>query len=411
MNLFTVLFNSIRAKITPLVTKIKLWTSPSYLKTRGVMKIREFFSNILNIKPKNKNDYFTVFGWMISKKLAYAVVIAIGVLSLGYLITLRSGWFSAGDTAAIKTYKYNSVLLRYADATVRIKAHDGHIAYVGDVKDGYANGKGTLYNKEGTAVYVGEFVHNKYEGNGIEYYDSSKMKYSGQFSENMYEGRGKLYRENGSVEYEGEFSRDMKDGAGTLYDNGNNPIYKGNFTKNNIVYSELLGKTTSQVADCYTGDRMVNSDNTVFDVILTDIDAMYEGYVDSEKLTGEIEVGVVYILKDYFDTGDKKLTKMPDVEAYFQNTDYEGNSKITMGEAIAINYQNSRKDILNGTVAMDSEFVYEDYRQINGYDQDYYVYLYSFHKDGVVYTFVTKDRDNTFAFYFIEKEKGASNES
>ena len=50
-NLFQVLWATIKAKVTPVVTKIKLWTSWNFIRTRLISKIRDFFSSILNISP------------------------------------------------------------------------------------------------------------------------------------------------------------------------------------------------------------------------------------------------------------------------------------------------------------------------------------------------------------------------
>ena len=46
-NLFKVLITSAKAKVTPLVTKVKLWTSWNFIRTRVISKIRDFFASLL----------------------------------------------------------------------------------------------------------------------------------------------------------------------------------------------------------------------------------------------------------------------------------------------------------------------------------------------------------------------------
>ena len=44
-------------------------------------------------------------------------------------------------------------------------------------------------------------------------------------------------------------------------------------------------------------------------------------------------------------------------------------------------------------VEMELSSEYEDYYQVEGYDQSYTVYLYSFHRDGLIYHFICQDRE------------------
>ena len=54
-------------------------------------------------------------------------------------------------------------------------------------------------------------------------------------------------------------------------------------------------------------------------------------------------------------------------------------------------------------VEMELSSEYEDYYQVEGYDQSYTVYLYSFHRDGLIYHFICQDREEGFSFYTIER--------
>lgn len=411
-NLLQVLLAAIRARITPIVTKFRLWTNWNYIKTRVVTKVREFFVKLFDVKPRHKKDYYEMFGWMVSKKLAFAIVVVVGVLSLYYLAKTQVTSFGFGRQAnETRTYSYNSLMLRFANGTVRIKGKSGYLAYEGNVSKGAANGNGRLYNPEGTLVYTGQFENSKYEGNGSQYYDTGVMHYQGHFSNNLYEETGKLYYENGSPAYSGSFSKGMKDGEGTLYNRNGNRIYEGDFSADEIVYSALLGKSTQDVSQSYKGSRMLYESDDEFTVVMQDIDAAYVGNANANALADDMKVEQVYVLKNSFSIGGNTYTSTEELKEYFGQPEYEGNSDITMTEAICLNYEKSiaaLKDVDVSEVDMDYDVVYDDYFVIKDYDAGYSVYLYSFRKDGLLYTFVCPDRDKPFLFYFIMSEEGGA---
>ena len=202
--LLNILIQTIKSRTTGLVTKFKLYTSWNFVKTKIVVRIRDFFFNLLGVKPRDKNDYYTIGRWMFSKRLLYALVIMLGVLSLWYIST-ESAVFKRFSEEGIRTYKYNSLRLRTAKGHVKITGKSGYLAYDGYVEGGYANGEGILYNPAGNAVYTGNFEQNDYEGQGSESYPSGNLHYTGTFHKCLYEGSGTLYRENGTKEYYGEF--------------------------------------------------------------------------------------------------------------------------------------------------------------------------------------------------------------
>ena len=404
-NLFQVLLSTIKSKIVPLVSKLKMWTSWSFIRSRVIAKIRDFFSSLLNFKPRDKKDYFAVFGWLISRRLAFALVVIVGVLSIYYLAGTRMTMMSAGD-GGIRTYNYNALMLRFTNGKVRIKGKSGYLAYEGDVEGGSVTGRGTLYNPEGVAVYQGEFEKNKYQGVGTSYYPDGTMQYSGSFDNNLYQGTGKLYRENGSLCYEGEFAQGQREGNGKLYDSGNNLIYIGSFSQDQLLYSEFLGKTASEVAKCYSGSRQLYENDSEFAVILEDIDAIYMGKGDSQALDDEIRVDKIVVLKDTFQTGRDTVSSIDGLRTYFGAEIYEGNSEVTMGEAVAINYLDSVGRGQGQRVDMEVSSDYSDYALVEEYDETFPIFMHSFYKDGLIYTFMGKDKNSTFSFYSIEKEEG-----
>ena len=404
-NLFSVLISTIKSRYAAIVSKLRLWLSWNYVRTRVIGGIRDFFFRLLDVRPKNKNDYFTIFGWMVSKRLAYAGIVIVGVLSLWYIGATTKIFSKLTSNGGLRTYSYNSVLLRMAKDKVRIKAKSGYIAYEGDVSKGYATGEGSLYSKNDVLLYNGSFLKNKYEGDGSQYYDSGALHYTGAFHNNLYEGDGKLYREDGTEEYEGGFFSGKKEGHGKLMDGGNNAIYDGNFSADEIVYSELLGKSADEVRSMYFGKQIMyeESPDMGSDTVmhLKDINAMYLAQGDGSAADDANKVTQVIVLKDTFSMGSTVADDIEDLKSLMGSPIYEGNSAVILPEAIAINVLNDQKRTMNGKVDMDVTEVYSDDIIVNSIATDYPVYVYTFERGDLVYSFVCKERGGGFVFYEI----------
>ena len=403
-NLFSVLWSSIKSKFSSIVSKLRLWLSWDYIRTRVIGRIRDFFVRLFNVKPKNKDDYYTVFRWMISKRLAYLIVIIIGVLSIWYLASSLK--LFSGSSAGIPTYSYNSFLLRFASDKVRIKAKSGYVAYEGEVSKGYATGEGTLFSKDGVVLYKGKFEKNLYEGEGTQNYDSGVVHYTGTFHANLYEGQGSLYRENGTREYEGGFFEGMKDGEGKLYDAGGNPLYQGNFAADEIIYSELLGKTPKDIRDKYFGTQKMYGENEELgqDVVISleGIDVLYLAKSDGSATDDNLKAVNVIVLSDTFRSGRTEYKGIDGLKRIFGEPIYEGYSAVILPEAVAINTLSDRRSTLKGRVNMDTTAVYTDDIVVNSFDQDYSVYIYTFRRGDLIYSFVCNEQGGTFAFYEIQ---------
>ena len=386
----------------------KLWLSWNYIQARVIAKIRDFFFRILDVRPKDKNDYYTVFGWMISKRLAYAVLIIVGVLSLWYISATSKVFANFGANGGVRTYKYNSVLLRMAKNTVRIKGKSGYLAYVGEVAKGYCAGEGNLYSPSGVLLYSGGFQKNQYEGDGNQYYNDGQLEYMGSFHENLYEGEGKLYREDGTEEYEGEFWRGMKEGTGKLYDAGGNQIYEGKFSSDNIVYSEMLGKSAEEIRAMYMGKQVLYEAGDGVaggtTVLMSDIGALYASESDEGAADNEAKASTVYVLSNKFQSGTTVADDLSDLKQLFGEPYYEGNSIITLPEAVAVNVLNSTRTVLNGKVSMETTENYSDDIVVNSLDDQYAVYIYSFRRGDLIYSFVCRGKGGNFEFYGITKE-------
>lgn len=404
-NLFQMLIASIRTKFMAIISKLKMLTDINYLRARISGFFRMFFSSILNVRPRHNKDYYGIFGWLVSKKLVFAVTIIVGVISLYFIFVLNPPPILSKTETGIRAYDYDSIPLRFVSGDVKILAKSKYLAYEGNVKKGEVTGEGKLYRKDGSVVYIGEFDDNKFNGNGTTYYPSGKIQYVGEFVDNVYQGKGKLFRENGSLEYEGDFAGNKKEGAGELYDSSNNPIYKGNFNGGNINFSDFLGKSTQDLSQIYLGDKTIYTGGEDFVVHMKSIDAIYYGNSSADNLEDSINVEGIYVLKDYLEYTGKKYTSIYDVKKDFGAPIYNGNTYVTMPDATAIHVLNLNGSEFFGDVSGEWVETLQDVITVNSYDMNYMFYMYTFVKDDIRYNFYCKDRSGQFEMYSIEKDE------
>ena len=98
------------------------------------------------------------------------------------------------------------------------------IHYLGEVKNGMANGGGVgIFDTGG--IYKGNWKDNQRHGEGT-YTWKDGHKYEGNFVEGVREGQGAYYWSSGE-KYEGEWKNNMRNGQGVLYDKDNNVSYDG----------------------------------------------------------------------------------------------------------------------------------------------------------------------------------------
>ena len=209
---FNMIVNTIKYRFAAISARLRYWTNANYIKTRVINRFQQWLAGLFNVKPRNKKDYYTFLGIMVSRRLAHVVILCVGLICLGYLWLVKP-FQSLGSDGSIKTYKYNSWPLKFMDADVNITAKRGYIAYTGHVKGGYAQGQGELFDPDGGLVYSGEFSKNMYNGTGKQYYPNGQLQYEGDFVDNLYHGKGKLYRPGGALYYSGEFQENYQDGG------------------------------------------------------------------------------------------------------------------------------------------------------------------------------------------------------
>ncbi len=99
--------------------------------------------------------------------------------------------------------------------------------YQGDVKDGFAHGKG--YFQDFQKTYSGDWRNDQRHGLGEEQFKQTKHKYVGMFASDKYDGKGKFKTDQ--FTYEGDFKQGFFHGeANVKYINAEN--FKGSFKDN-----------------------------------------------------------------------------------------------------------------------------------------------------------------------------------
>lgn len=389
-----------KAKITAKLSQIKTFLSPAYLQKVVDQKI---LKQVFDIKPRDAEDYYRIGSWLVSRRLAFALVLVTGVFSVGFLSTMSPDELTKGTT--YKTYHYNDLPLKFMDGEVEILGKSDYRAFMGYVKKGAAEGEGTLYRPDGSTVYEGEFSKNYFEGTGKQYYPNGNLQYSGVFCRNFFEGEGTLYREDSSKEYEGSFLDGMKDGQGKLYDGSSNPVYTGSFQKNEVLYLELLGKTVEEASGMYTGRKDIYENAEEYCVNMKDISALYMSRNAENTLDGEWTVNGVYVLNNAFPAEGEKLESVQQLMDYFKVCEYEGNTALTMSDAVAVNTGCAKEKILHGPVEVKTSQIFKDVITVETIDPNYLVYLYRFQKEDIRYTFFAADKNKGFDLYLIEKDE------
>ncbi len=402
---FNILISTVRSKIMPLWTKLRMWCSLTFIRTKILAKIRQFFVKILDVRPRNKGDYYPVFRWLISKRLAFFMVIVTGMVAVWFILSsLPENFLNGNKEKSIDTYKYRSVALKFHSGPVRILAKDGYVAYEGDVDSGAANGNGTLYDSDGNVVYTGEFANNMYNGEGMYYYPSGTVQYKGTFTDNIFNGKGSYYRENGILEYEGDYVLGERTGTGALCNSVGEIIYQGNIYKGDVNYPDFLARPTSDVSELYTGELAVYESNSEYCVAMPEIDAVYSVRDGSNSLESEWTVDRIYVMKNKTFIDGKAYTDINEVRKVMGEPLYFGTSWVNLPEAAAWNILSEKEPARVSSVTIKAEEGIENIFDVSGYDRNFEIYIYTFEKDGLLYTFYFEAAGkNEFLMYSIEK--------
>ncbi|MDR1292735.1 MAG: hypothetical protein LBJ91_05005 [Clostridiales Family XIII bacterium] len=400
--IFSTIFVAFRSRLVRVFSLLQFITNPSWWKTQGIVRLRMFFTKLFDIRPRHKDDYYGMTRWLVSKRLAFAIVIVVGVASLFYILAFSPvAVIGKVANAALPVFKYNSLPLRFYEGSARIAARDGHIAYEGAVKRGVVSGKGQLFGKGGEAIYEGAFENNMYNGAGLLYFTNGGIRYEGEFLNNSMNGQGKLFSSSGSLLYEGEFLRDRKNGAGTLYNAAATKIYNGNFALDRIQYEEFAGKNVSEMAEIYLGEEEIYTSGDEFVVFMKEIGAVCAVESAETDLEGEGKISSVTVLDDKITIGGEEFDSLSDLTAHFVKADYEGYTWAMLPDAVAVNALG--EDSPFGAIKITSEKLFESVSSVSDYDGNVELYVHAYKSDGILYTFYCPDiAVKNFVMYSVE---------
>lgn len=403
MNFFSTILSTIKYRFTAISSALSRWTNKTFIQNTVSSRFQTWFTSLFQFKPRHKKDYYGFFGLLISKRLAHLIVICVGLLCLGYLWVARpfEGLKSSSSTEDYKVYWYNSIPLRFQNGKVGIKHKDGYVAYIGDVKGGYAEGEGELYNEDGGLVYVGDFSESMYNGTGKTYYASGQVEYEGDFVDNLYQGTGKYYRSSGALYYSGDFDEDYFHGTGELYDKTGTQVFTGTFKRGELDYTQFLGLTASEISNLYIGRQILYTNGEENIVALEDLSALYVSENAQTSIDDNQKAASVYVLRSVFVDGDSRLTTIDELRRAFGEPSYEGNSYLTFYDAAAISWalDDNREIDIDPALVYTQE--YDELVSVESYDTDALLYMYVFEIDGLSYTFISEGRTGDFFMYVI----------
>lgn len=404
-DILILLVSMARARIMSLWIKIRMWTSPTFIKNRFLIKVRTFFSKLLDIRPRNKRDYYSVFQWLVSKRLAFVLVVVLGLAASIYIgMSLPEGFLRREAGAGIPTYRYRSIPLKFVRGTVNILDRQGNLSYTGQVSGGAASGEGVLYSAEGEIVYEGEFENSRYNGNGTLYYPGGVVEYQGHFRDNCYDGQGSWYRPSGVLEYTGDYVMDVRTGQGTLYNSVGSQVFQGSFLNDGILYYDFLSRPVEEVPQLYSGALTVYQSEDEYCAAMPEINAVYSVRDGGNTLDNQWTVEQVFVLEDTLPLDGSSLTTVRQIMAAMGTPLYYGESWVELPEAVAWNLIAPARPDEMEPVSIDGENTLEDVVTVSDYDRDCRMYLYTFEKDGLLYTFYTLgERSAEFVMYAIQK--------
>lgn len=306
------------------------------------------------LTPRGKEDYISLFGWLIGKRFAY--VLAVGLIIFGTVGLILLSPIRLPDRGSrYRVFNYDSWLLKFYKGKAGIRAASGYTAYIGEIAGGTANGEGTLYYENGTAAYEGDF------------------------SDGMYHGSGKLY------------------------DTGADLVYEGNFIRNQVLYEELAGKKTSEVAEKYHGEQQLYNWEQAVCVYMPGIDAAYYALTLEETLEEEWATQGIYVLRQDFPAGGEVLHTRTELESYFGQPEYSGTTVAEFQDTVvAWIWKNIQKESSYPKLTMEEPL--KNVYHVTEYEQKYELLISTFVKDGYLYTFFIDEDGEHFGFYLIEEE-------
>ncbi len=206
---------------------VNLWSA------KIVKPLTKWVKQTLTLKPKSKDDYYTIGKYLVFKKLFLAITLvicaAIFIYFTMFATPVQQSPTSETKVVTNETFDYDDMSVKDYTGIANIRSSTGEVVYTGSIEAGVAQGMGTLLNRDGIKVYEGEFAANVYEGEGVSYYENGTAEYVGQFSNNLFNGEGNKYYSDGILQYSGNFQDGQFSGEGEFYGRDGVLRYSGNF--------------------------------------------------------------------------------------------------------------------------------------------------------------------------------------
>ncbi len=206
---------------------VNIWTA------KIIKPLTKFVKQALNLKPKSKEEYYTVGRFLVFKKV-FLVIVIVACAGIFLYFTMFADPVQTSPTVATpavtsENFDFDDMAVKDYTGVANIISSTGEVVYTGNIESGVVQGTGTLHNRDGIKVYEGEFAENKYEGMGVKYFENGAQQYVGQFSNNLYHGEGNMYYADGVLQYSGMFANGEFAGEGELYNQEGTLLYTGNF--------------------------------------------------------------------------------------------------------------------------------------------------------------------------------------
>ncbi len=237
MNFLFSLFKRITVAITSpfrrMLTSFQKLFNANIWSAKIVKPLTKWVKQTLTLKPKGKDDYYTIGKYLVFKKLFLAAMLvicaAVFIYFTMFATPVQQSPTSATEVVTNETFDYDDMSVKDYTGIANIRSSTGEVVYTGSIEAGVAQGTGTLLNRNGVMVYKGDFAANFYEGDGTSYYENGVPEYIGQFSSNLFNGEGNKYYTDGTLQYSGLFENGEFAGEGEYYDRDGVLRYSGNF--------------------------------------------------------------------------------------------------------------------------------------------------------------------------------------
>lgn len=144
-----------------------------------------------------------------------------------------AGQGEAGDTAAAPAFRGPAAAALAGAGLLRFPGERGAgITYVGELRDGRANGYGYAVWTTGSA-YEGRWRDNRRHGPGRHQYPDGAV-YEGLYADDLREGQGTYHYKNGQ-RWEGPWQGNLRHGEGVLYEADGRVRVRGVWERDRLV--------------------------------------------------------------------------------------------------------------------------------------------------------------------------------